>query len=74
MALRANVKREKIIVDPGIGFGKTPEQNLVVLRRLKELRSLGRPILMGTSRKSVIGLALGSPRRIGWRAPRPPWP
>ena len=61
MALRANVKREKIIVDPGVGFGKTPEQNLVVLRRLKEVRSLGLPILMGTSRKSMIGLALGLP-------------
>ena len=60
MALQANVKWENIIVDPGIGFGKTPDQNLVVIRRLQELKSLGRPILMGTSRKSVIGLTLGT--------------
>jgi dihydropteroate synthase len=59
LALSANVRRENIIVDPGIGFGKSPEQNLVVMRRLKELRSLGRPILVGTSRKSLIGLTLG---------------
>jgi len=61
LALRSNVRWENIIVDPGIGFGKTPSQNLVVMRRLKEVRSLGRPILMGTSRKSVIGLTLGLP-------------
>ena len=61
LALQSNVKWENVIVDPGIGFGKTPEQNLVVMRRLRELRSLGRPILMGTSRKSVIGLTLGLP-------------
>ncbi len=61
MALRAGVRWENLIVDPGIGFGKTPQQNLVVMRRLRELRSLGRPILMGTSRKSVVGLTLGVP-------------
>jgi dihydropteroate synthase len=61
LALSANVKWENIIVDPGIGFGKSPEQNLVVMRRLRELRSLGRPILVGTSRKSMIGLTLGVP-------------
>jgi dihydropteroate synthase len=61
LALQSNVRWENVIVDPGIGFGKTPQQNLVVMRRLKELRSLGRPILMGTSRKSVIGLTLGVP-------------
>jgi len=55
------IYRENIIVDPGIGFGKTVEHNLGILRRLKELRSLGRPILIGTSRKSVIGKVLNLP-------------
>lgn len=58
MALNAGVKKEKIVLDPGIGFGKTFEQNLEVLRRLGELRDLGYPILLGTSRKSVIGNVL----------------
>ena len=61
IALERGVKWENVIVDPGIGFGKTPQHNLVVMRRLQELKSLGRPILMGTSRKSVIGLTLGVP-------------
>ncbi|GIV97891.1 MAG: dihydropteroate synthase [Herpetosiphonaceae bacterium] len=52
---------ERIIVDPGIGFGKTPRQNIELLRRMSELRSLGLPILLGASRKSFIGLALGLP-------------
>lgn len=59
--LDAGVPEEKIIVDPGIGFGKSPEQNLQLLARLSELRSLGRPILLGASRKSTIGLVLGLP-------------
>ena len=58
IALDAGVKKEKIVLDPGIGFGKTFEQNLEVLRRLGELRELGYPILLGTSRKSVIGNVL----------------
>ena len=53
MALKAGVKKEKIVLDPGIGFGKTYEQNIEVLERLGELRDLGYPILLGTSRKSV---------------------
>jgi len=57
-ALDAGVDRENIIVDPGIGFGKTQEQNLKVLQRLEELRALGRPILLGSSRKSFIGWVL----------------
>jgi len=60
-ALNAGVAWEKIIVDPGIGFGKTVEQNLEILRRLGELRVLGRPILLGTSRKSVVGYTLNLP-------------
>ena len=50
--------REHVIVDPGFGFGKTPAQNLEVLRRLGELTTLERPILIGTSRKSMIGHVL----------------
>jgi len=57
-ALSAGVPRENIIIDPGIGFGKTQEQNLEMLRRMDELRILGRPILLGTSRKSFIGWVL----------------
>ncbi len=61
LALEAGVDFEKIIVDPGIGFGKTVEQNLEILRRLGEIKVLGRPILLGTSRKSVIGYVLNLP-------------
>ena len=60
-AIAAGVPRRNILVDPGIGFGKTPEQNLELLRRLRELRVLGLPILVGTSRKSTIGLVLDLP-------------
>ncbi len=57
-ALMAGVPLENIIIDPGIGFGKTQEQNLETLRRIDELTALGRPILLGTSRKSLIGWVL----------------
>jgi len=57
-AVQAGVDRESLIVDPGIGFGKTPEDNLTILKELSELKSLGRPILVGTSRKSFIGKIL----------------
>jgi len=53
-ALDAGVPRENIIVDPGIGFGKTPKQNLEVLRRLEELQTLNRPILLASSRKFSV--------------------
>jgi dihydropteroate synthase len=59
VALAAGVKQENVIIDPGIGFGKTVAQNLELLRRLDELSVLGRPILLGTSRKSFIGKVLG---------------
>lgn len=59
LALAAGVVWEHIIIDPGIGFGTTPEENLTLLCRLGELRALGRPILLGTSRKSTIGRVLG---------------
>ncbi|MCL5289904.1 MAG: dihydropteroate synthase [Firmicutes bacterium] len=61
IAMAAGVPPERVIVDPGIGFGKTVEQNLEAIRRLGELRCLGRPILLGTSRKSVIGKTLNLP-------------
>jgi dihydropteroate synthase len=60
-ALAAGVPREKVIVDPGIGFGKTAEQNWEVMRRFGELRELAQPILVGTSRKSFIGKLLDLP-------------
>ena len=58
-ALKAGVKKENIVLDPGIGFGKTFEQNVEVLKRLNELHDLGYPILLGTSRKSVLGNIVG---------------
>jgi len=61
LSLDAGVPWENIIVDPGVGFGKTLEQNLELVRRLDELKVLGRPILLGTSRKSMIGLVLDLP-------------
>jgi len=60
-ALRLGVRWDDLIVDPGFGFGKTPEHNLEVLRRLDVLRVLGRPILLGTSRKSTLGKVLDLP-------------
>ena len=61
LALKAGVLRENIILDPGIGFGKTVEQNLALVGRLQELRALGLPLLLGTSRKSFIGAVLDLP-------------
>ena len=57
----AGVDSKKIIVDPGIGFGKTTAHNLEILRRLSEFKVLGKPLLVGTSRKSLIGNVLGLP-------------
>lgn len=61
LAADAGIEEGQIVVDPGLGFGKTVEHNLEVLRRLGELRSLGRPILVGPSRKSFIGKLTGAP-------------
>jgi dihydropteroate synthase len=58
-AVEHGVREEHICIDPGIGFGKTPDQNLELLHRLDELRSLGRPVLVGVSRKSTLGKVLG---------------
>ena len=59
-AVDGGVAEEKIWLDPGIGFGKTLEHNLELLRRLGELRELGRPLVIGTSRKSFLGKLDGS--------------
>ena len=60
-ALKGGMRVENIIVDPGMGFGKTAEQNLEILRRLGEFDTLGLPLLVGMSRKSTIGYVLGLP-------------
>jgi dihydropteroate synthase len=66
IARKAGVRDENIILDPGIGFGKTVEQNLELLDRLEEIRTLGFPVLLGPSRKSFIGYTLDLPadRRV----------
>lgn len=61
IAEAAGVPREKIMVDPGVGFAKTYEQNLLCIRELERFHALGLPVLLGTSRKSVIGLTLDLP-------------
>jgi dihydropteroate synthase len=61
IARQAGIPEERLIIDPGFGFGWEEEQNLEMLRRLGELRVLGRPILIGTSRKSTIGKVLDLP-------------
>ncbi len=67
IAVGAGVDEDRIWLDPGIGFGKTLEHNLELLRRLGELRDLGRPLVVGTSRKSFIGMVDRSPatERLG---------
>jgi dihydropteroate synthase len=59
LARRAGIAKSQIILDPGMGFGKSPQQNYEVLARLPELARLGFPLLIGTSRKSFVGRALG---------------
>lgn len=61
-AVRAGIPRERIIADPGIGFGKTTEHNLEIIRRVREFRSLGVPVMIGPSRKRFIGQILGIER------------
>lgn len=61
MALTSGIEIEKLMIDPGVGFGKTYEQNLEILRKIDALHALGYPILLGVSRKSVIGLTLDLP-------------
>ena len=61
LARKAGIKDEKIILDPGVGFGKTFEMNLETMNHLELFKDLGFPVLLGTSRKSMIGLALDLP-------------
>jgi len=61
IGLATGIKRDKLILDPGIGFAKTYEMNLILMNRLEELKQFGLPILLGTSRKSMIGLTLDEP-------------
>lgn len=61
LAQRAGIESERIILDPGIGFGKTVAHNLELIRRLDEIRALGYPVLLGPSRKSFIGFTLDLP-------------
>lgn len=61
IARSAGIADDRVILDPGIGFGKTREQNLEIIRRLPELRALGYPVLIGPSRKSFIGKTLDLP-------------
>ena len=61
LAVRAGVEESRIILDPGIGFGKTREHNLELINRLDEIRALGYPVLLGPSRKSFIGFTLDLP-------------
>ncbi len=58
-AVERGIPEERICVDPGIGFGKTPDHNLELLRRLGEFSTLGRPVLVGVSRKSTLGKVVG---------------
>jgi dihydropteroate synthase len=67
-AVREGIAEERILLDPGIGFGKTLEHNLELLRRLEELVAIGRPVVIGTSRKSFLGRLTGRPdpaERVG---------
>ena len=61
IAVNAGVSKDKIMIDPGVGFAKSYEQNLEIIRELDRLKILGYPILLGTSKKSVIGLTLNVP-------------
>src|SRR5262249_43236161 len=67
LAARAGIARENVVPDPGIGFGKTPEQSLVAIARLAELKSFGLPLLVGASRKRFIDRVSPAPpdRRLG---------
>ena len=61
IAKKAGIPDDKIILDPGVGFGKTYEMNLEIIREIHRLKEFGYPVLLGTSRKSVIGLTLDTP-------------
>lgn len=58
-AVAAGIDQRRVVLDPGIGFGKTLEHNLLLVRHLKRLHSLGRPVLLGASRKAFLGVLTG---------------
>ena len=64
-AVRAGIDEDRICVDPGIGFGKSPEHNLELLRRLDQIVAIGRPVLVGVSRKSTLARVLGDAGPVG---------
>jgi dihydropteroate synthase len=64
-AVAAGIEEDRICLDPGIGFGKTPEHNLELVRRLDRIVALGRPVLVGLSRKSTLARVLGRPGPVG---------
>ncbi|AKT51172.1 dihydropteroate synthase [Arsenicicoccus sp. oral taxon 190] len=68
----AGVREEQLVLDPGIGFSKHAEHNWTLLGRLPELHALGRPLLLGTSRKAFLGSLLAAPGADGSLVPRPP--
>src|SRR4029077_1488732 len=72
LAARAGIAADRIVLDPGIGFGKTPEQSLTALARLDQLKAFGLPLLVGASRKRFIDKV--SPAPPDRRLPRPPRP
>ena len=61
LAVDSGISEDRICIDPGIGFGKTVEQNFELIRRLDEIADLGRPVVVGFSRKSSLGKILGDP-------------
>ena len=68
VAVAAGIPEERVCLDPGIGFGKTPDQNLELLRGLDRICRIGRPVLVGLSRKSTLARVLGDPDgRVGTR-------
>jgi dihydropteroate synthase len=64
-AVRAGIPEDRVCLDPGIGFGKTPDHNLELLRRLDRIVALGRPVLVGVSRKSTLARVAGEPGPVG---------
>ena len=64
-AIGAGIPEDRVCLDPGIGFGKTPDHNLELLRRLDRIVALGRPVLVGVSRKSTLARVAGEPGRVG---------
>ena len=64
-AVAAGIDEERVCLDPGIGFGKTPDQNLELVRRLHRILAIGRPVLVGLSRKSTLARALGEAGSVG---------